>query len=107
VIATPVRGRDAEARLARALHSSAHAAGLAIELADVRARPWASATFVGIQVSLVVSSPRSPTLGRWLSDLPLAELPMRDHLLASLALDRIEDNGTVVLTTITALVIEN
>ena len=107
MIATPVRGRDAEARLGRALHSSAQAAGLAIELTDMRARPWASATFVGTQVSLVMSSPRSPTLDRWLSDLPLAELPMRDHLLASLALDRIEDNGNVVLTAVTALVIEN
>ena len=107
MIATPVRGRDAEARLARALQSSAHAAGLAIELFEMRARPWASATFVGTQVSLVLSSPRAPTLGRWLSDLPLAELPLRDHLLASLALDRIEDDGTVVLTAVTALVIES
>ena len=107
MIATSIRGRDAEARLGQALQLAGHAAGLAVAVTDSRARAWASATYVGTQVTLTLCAPRAAALGRWLSDLPLAEVSMRGYLLASLALDRIEDDGTTIATTVTALVIED
>jgi hypothetical protein len=106
MIALPVRGRDAEAQLIRRLLSVAGAAGLAMTADRPHARPWASATFAGMQVSLVLAAPRSPALGRWVADLPLAELPLRGHLVASVAIDSIEDDGATVRIAITALVIE-
>jgi hypothetical protein len=106
VIVLPIRGRDAEAQVARALVAAGTSAGITAGLAELSSRPWASATFSGTQVSAVVTAPRSPSLGRWIADLPEAELPMPGHVLASLALDRIEDDGETVRTSITALAIE-
>lgn len=106
MIAEPVRGRDAAAQIARGLVASARAAGLSVAVANVSGRPWASATFVGSQVALTLCAPRASALGRWIADLPLAEVAMRGYLLASLGIDRIEDDGAEVRTEVTALVLE-
>lgn len=106
MISLPVRGRDAAAHLARALLRSASAAGLSVALDTLRAHPWASATFVGNRLSVVLVTPRAPALGRWLADLPLAELALPGHLVASLAVDTIEDDGVTVRAALTVLVID-
>ena len=108
MIALPIRGRDAEAQFARALVTAARASGLEPVLAELRSRPWASATFVGTRVSLVMVAPRSPALHGWVAALAEAELPMPGHLLASLAVDGIGEgeDGTVRIA-LTALVIDH
>lgn len=106
MIALPIRGRDAAAQLARALLSSAREGTLAATVEELAARPWASATYVGTQVTLTFAAPRAPTLGRWIAELPQAELPMPGCLLASLAVDGIVDDGEVVRATLTGLVID-
>jgi hypothetical protein len=106
MLTVPVRQADAEAHLAHALLRSAQGAGLAIAIDHRSSRPWASATFDGIRLSLDLVAPRAPALGRWLCDLPLAELPLQGRFVASLALDRIEDDGALVRTTLTVLVID-
>ena len=106
MIALPIRGRDGQARLARGLLRSAAAAGLEMTVEAASSRPWASATFAGTQAFLVLHAPRAPALGRWVADLPLAELDMPGHLLASIAVERIEDDGATVRVELTALVIE-
>ncbi|SEN27470.1 hypothetical protein SAMN05192583_2440 [Sphingomonas gellani] len=102
----PVRGRDAVAQISRALVACAGRSGLAAHVEEASGRTWASATFVGTRVTITLVAPRAPTLGRWIADLPRADIPMRGQLLASLAIDRIEDDGASVRTDLTALVIE-
>jgi hypothetical protein len=105
--ASPVRGHDAEAQLSRALVHAAAEAAIAVAVETLRRRPWWSATFTGTRLALLVTAPRAPALGRWLADLPLADLPLRDHFVGSLALDAIEDDGHTVCATLTALVVED
>lgn len=98
--------RDVGARLDRALANAALAAGLEAAVIDHRSRPWASATFTGTRHAVTLLAKRSPTLGGWVAALPDAELPLRGHLVASLAVDGIEDNGHEVWLALTVLTIE-
>ncbi|WP_174292194.1 hypothetical protein [Sphingomonas bacterium] len=95
-----------EARLAHTLTAAGRAVGLDISVTEHRSRSWASATFAGAQHAITLAAPRSPALGGWVATLPDAELPLTGHLVASIAVDRIEDDGADVTLTITALTIE-
>ena len=98
--------RDAATRLDRALAVAARASGLIVTAIDHHGRPWASATFTGTQHAVTLRTPRAPALGRWVAELPDADLPLHGHLVASLAVDRIDDDGVEVQLTLTVLTIE-
>lgn len=102
-----MRTRAVEARLGHALAASVRGAGVAASIAAHTASPWISATFEGARHDVTLAAPRSPLLGRWVAALAEAELPMRGHLVASLAVDRIEDDGAIVTLTLTVLTIED
>ena len=105
--ATGRHGGDALSRLTRTLTASATAAGCDVPSVVVDAsRPWASATFVGAQHAVTLLAPRSPGLGGWVAALPDAELPLRGHVVASLAVERIEDDGVQVILTVEVLTLE-
>ena len=100
------REAQVEARLAAALVGAGRAAGIDLVVPDHRSRPWASATFVGAQHAVTLLAPRSPGLGCWAAALPDAELPLRGHVVASLAVERIEDDGVQVILTVEVLTLE-
>lgn len=100
------REAQVEARLAAALTGSARLAGIDVAVTAHRSRPWASATFVGAHHALTLLAPRSPGLGGWVAALPDAELPMRGHIVASVAVDRIEDDGEAVTLVLDVLTLE-
>lgn len=102
-----IRPAPVEGQLARALIGAAHNAGIELAIGDHRSRPWASATFVGAQHDLTVSAPHSEAMAAWLAALPEAELAPRGHLVASLAVDRIVDDGARVAATLAVLTLED
>lgn len=81
-----------------ALRRSAALAGCRVAIAHEALTPWASATFVGGQHRVAVAGER---LNDWLATLPDADLPMRDHLVASL-----DVAPTFTGATLTVLVLE-
>ena len=103
----PLRTRPVEARLERALVTAAARASYDLAIVAHQARRWASATFTGVQHEIVVTAPRGIGFGDWVAALPEAELPIPGHLVASLAVDRIEDDGTHIALTLTVLIIEH
>ncbi|PAX09716.1 hypothetical protein [Sphingomonas lenta] len=78
-----MRKPDAIALLTRALNAGARVAGLRLEVRDARSRSWASATFIGERVELVLSITGTGGAG-WLAGLPDADLPMRGWYVADL-----------------------
>ena len=78
------RGPDALALLERRLRIAAEAAGVAIDVRDSVATPWASATFNGARHRLIIASDDAG-FDAWLAGLPEADLPLRGHLVADLA----------------------
>lgn len=100
------REAQVEARLAAALLATARGAGIDVAVTAHRSRPWASATFVGAHHVLTLLAPRSSGLGEWIAALPDAEMPMRGHLVASVAIDRIEDDGAAVTLVLDVLTLE-
>jgi hypothetical protein len=99
----PLRGPDVATRLLRALHAGAAASGTAFEVTETVSRPWASATFSGEQHHLVIQADPIPGFRSWLAALPDAELPLRGHILADLAIDAVEQVGSRLRVTIAAL----
>ena len=99
----PLRGPDVATRLLRALHAGAAASGTAFEVTETVSRPWASATFSGEQHHLVIQADPIPGFRSWLAALPDAELPLRGHILADLAIDMVEQVGLRLRVTIAAL----
>lgn len=82
--------------LLRALRRSAGAAGCRAELAHVDETAWATATFTGARHT-VRATGESDALTRWLAMLPEAELPIRDHFVASCAAELVADTATIEL----------
>lgn len=80
------RGRDPGALLERALLTSAAAAGCAARIDAVDWSRWASATFTGARQTVTLVGDGSPAFEAWLAGLPEAELPLRGHLVADLAI---------------------
>lgn len=72
--------RDAAALFGRALKAHVQGLGHAITLADIRARPWASATFEGERVELSAQG-ADPA---WTASLGEAGLDVRGYLVADL-----------------------
>lgn len=68
--------------VARALHRSATAAGIAAAVSVETERDWASALFEGLRVTLRVVADDGP-MEAWLAALPEAELPLDGYFIAS------------------------
>lgn len=78
------RGPDALTLLERRLRIAAETAGVAIDIPESEAVPWASATFNGARHRLTMTSD-DVGFDAWLAGLPEADLPLRGHLVADLA----------------------
>lgn len=99
------RGPDALALLERRLRIAAEAAGVAIDVRDSHAIPWASATFNGARHRLTIAGDDSG-FDAWLAGLPEADLPLRGHLVADLAVTGRESLADQQVATIEALTVE-
>ena len=82
--------------LLRALRRSAGAAGCRAELAHVDETAWATATFTGARHS-VRATGEPHALAGWLAMLPEADLPVRDHFVASCAAELVAGTATIEL----------
>lgn len=98
-----VRGPDAGTLLIRALRGQANAAGVTMHVESIACTPWASATFVGTQHRLTIAADPVPGLREWIDALPEAEFVVRGHVVADLAIERIETIGEGALVTIAVL----
>ena len=78
------RRPDAATLLRRALERSADAREVVLAIESVRSTPWHSATFAGAR-HLVEAALSGENRRAWLGALPEADLPLRDHLAADLA----------------------
>lgn len=76
------RGPDAATLLERALRTSAERAGCPVTIMASDMTRWASATFVGARHSITLAASPSAALTQWIADLPEADLPLRNHLVA-------------------------
>ncbi len=85
-----LRGPDAGTLLIRGLRGHAGAAGVTMNVATIACTPWASATFVGTQHQLTILADPVPGLRDWIDSLPDAEFVIRGHIVADLAIDRVE-----------------
>ncbi|MFV0625073.1 hypothetical protein ACBY01_13835 [Sphingomonas sp. ac-8] len=100
------RGPDAATLLTRRLQIAADAAGQALTIGDTVSVPWASATFSGERHRLTVSG-SGPTFEHWLQSLPEADLPLRGHLVADLALLAVAVDHDSVRADIEVLTVED
>lgn len=83
--------RDPAALLVRAIEASALAAGVAVTVAEIRTRSWASATFEGERCRLLLYFDEPPA--NWLAALPDADLPVRDYFVADLCVRSVANGG--------------
>lgn len=100
-----MRGPDCATLLARALSSSAAAAGLLLGIDATRSTRWHSATFAGARHIFEAQVPPGERTDRWLASLPETDLPLRHHLVADLAITRIERGADATRFTIEALTV--
>lgn len=101
------RGPDAATLLERRLLLVAQAGGQDLIVGDVQSVPWASATFNGARHRLTVQATASPGLDAWLQSLSEAELPLRGHLVADLALLSAAAEGDRLRVEIEVLTVED
>lgn len=79
------RGPDAATLLERRLRIAAEAAGATIAITASDWTRWASATFNGARHRLTIRGEGAP-FEAWAVALPEADLPLRGHLVADLAI---------------------
>lgn len=80
------RGPDAGTLVRRAIERDARLAECAVTLTLDESTRWASATFVGARHRLSLDGPDDAAFAHWLAGLPEADLPIRGHLVADLAI---------------------
>jgi hypothetical protein len=100
------RGPDAATLVERRLILAADAAGHRLSIDGAESVPWASATFTGARHRMQLVGALSPSLLQWLEALPEADLPVRGHLVADLALLSAASKGDVLRATIEILTVE-
>lgn len=100
-----MRGPDCATLLARALSASATAAGLLFGIEATRSTRWHSATFAGARHVFEARVSSSERTDRWLAELPEADLSLRRHLVADVAITRIERDVAGTRFTIEALTV--
>lgn len=101
------RGPDAATLLERALLASAQAAGCAVALVSSDWTRWASATFTGARHAIALRAGPSPLLDAWLAGLPEAEVALRGHVLADIAVTQVSREGEWVVVCLEALSVED
>ncbi len=84
----------------------AAACGASVSVSHAAATRWASATFTGARHDIRVTGADTPAVRRWLAALPEADLAMRGHLIAELAVLRYERSGDDIIATLEALTVE-
>lgn len=102
--ARTARGSDAGTLLRAALLRSAVMTGcrIAVEATDVTR--WASATFAGARHRLRLHGEDTVALDGWVAALPEADLPLRRHLVADVAvlsIVRADGNATIEIEALT------
>lgn len=100
------RGPDAATLLVRILEAAARRAGCPARIIDSDWRRWASATFSGARHVVTLAATASPALDAWLATLAEAELPVKGHLLADLAVAECRRRGDEVEVRLEALTVE-
>lgn len=100
-------GFNADARLRRALASSAHHADAAIMIVASGATRWSSATFNGARHEVELAAQASDAVEHWLADLPDAELRMPGHLVADLKIVAMRQAGLDLSVTLEVLTVED
>jgi hypothetical protein len=101
------RGPDAGVRLERALLAHAATASCTVTITDATWVRWASATFAGARHTVWLEAVAGDGLDRWIADLPEADLALRDHLVADLAVTAITRAGGAARITIEVLTLED
>lgn len=100
------RGPDAATLLERAIVAHAGASAVTVRIVTATATRWASATFSGARHEVSLEGDRCDTADRWLGSLGEAELPIRGHLVADLAVVRTERSDERFTATIEVLTLE-
>lgn len=100
------RGPDAGTVLQRALMRESKAAGCVVTIADARTTRWASATFTGAQHRLSLDAADDAALEMWLGGLDDADIVLRGHLLADIAVIEIVRTDGRATVTVEALTVE-
>lgn len=101
------RGPDAGTLLLRALRRDAAACGCAVDAEIAASTRWASATFTGARHRLMLCGAAGAALDAWLAGLPEADLPLRRHLVADVAVLAVRRGGERVSAEVEALTVEN
>lgn len=100
------RGPDVSTALARALDKAARHAGCPVDLLQSDWQRWASATFCGARHQLTLAAIPSPLLEGWIAALPEAEIALRGHLLADIAVIAVRRSAARVEIDLEALTVE-
>jgi len=99
------RGPNAAVLLERAILAHAARCGLAARVSEARSTPWASATFAGARHRLVLEV--GGNAREWIDGLSEADLPIRLHLVADLAVSRVEDGEDSTRAELEVLTVED
>ncbi|MCP3729273.1 hypothetical protein M9978_02430 [Sphingomonas sp. MG17] len=94
-------------RLWRALERSAAAAGCPVTMIYSVSESWSSAMFLGGRHEMMLAADVSPAFAPWADDLKDAELSVPGHLVADVAVGRVEQLGGRQRVTIEALTVED
>lgn len=105
MIGARLRIDDAQTRLVRTLERVAAAAEVALVVAECRARPWASATFEGVELAFALTASPGAAAQAWVATLPDAELPVRGYVAMPPAIDAVTPAGDGVRIVMTVLVL--
>lgn len=102
--ARTARGPDAATLLRAALSRSAAATGCRLTVEATVTTRWASATFAGARHRLTLHGEDAAALDVWVAALPEADLPLRRHLVADVAVlsvVRADGNATIEIEALT------
>jgi hypothetical protein len=93
-------------RLWRALERSAAAAGCPVTFISSDSRRWSSATFSGARHELMLAADAGGRFPGWVDGLGEEEFELAGHLVADIAVGRVEQLGGRQRVTIEALTVE-
>ncbi|WP_229726534.1 hypothetical protein [Sphingomonas alpina] len=100
------RGADPSTLLSRAIERESQSAGCPAMISTATWTPWASATFSGARHLVNLRASASPALDDWLAALPEADIDVRGHLLASVAVNSVRRSENEVTIELEALTVE-
>lgn len=89
------RGPDAATLLERRLRIAAETAGVAVGVGEAEWTRWASATFVGARHRVTIAG-SGDAFQAWVAALPEADLPLRGHLVADVAIVARQADGVML-----------